>query len=281
MSRFMKPALLFTLSLCAIYSSSAFADTTQCSENEKQINSANNAVISLISYNGPIKSIVMTSSIPADGRFKALKGEMQLDECGNLLKDSTSIQEYIEGYIETNRLRTSPDNPYILKYQFQKKNSQYQHSLYMQETYQRDNNNRLNKKITQYYGNEGDLLATYTSRFQYKDGLIISEITTPLNPEEPEFITTYTYNAQGKLLKAVEDQKTLVEYQYDDMNKIVKQINKVVGMDGDIKTFISTCTEWDKFNNCITEQLESTIKFDNRTINYSKATIHNQLTYYK
>lgn len=223
----------------------------------------------------------MTSSIPADGRFKALKSETQLDECGNLLKDSMSMQEYIEGYIETNRLRTSPDNPYTLKYQYQRKNSQHEYSLYMQETYHRDANKRLNKKITQYYGNDGYLLGTYTSRFQYKDGLIVSEITTPLNPEEPQVITTYTYNAQGKLLKAVEGQKTLVEYQYDDMNKIVKQINHVAGMDDEIKTFISTCTEWDKFNNCITEQLESTIKFDNQTINYSKATMHNQLTYYK
>lgn len=113
--------LLIILSLYAVSSFSAIAASTQCTDTEKQTNIANNDIILLSSYNGPVKSVTMTSTIPHDGRFKALKGEIHFDECGELLKNSTSMQEYLEGNVETNLIRTLPNNPSVIRYQFQVK----------------------------------------------------------------------------------------------------------------------------------------------------------------
>lgn len=63
----------YPLSLYAISSSPAIAASAQCTNTEKQTNIANSDIILLSSYNGPVKSVTMTSTIPHDGRFKALK----------------------------------------------------------------------------------------------------------------------------------------------------------------------------------------------------------------
>ncbi|WP_193015142.1 hypothetical protein [Proteus sp. FME41] len=277
----MKSPLLLILAFYTTSSFSAVTPPRQCTDTEKQNNIANNTIILLNSYNGPIKSITMTSTLPDDGRFKALKGEIKLDECGNLLKDSTSMQEYVEGNVETNLIRTSPDNPYVIRYQFQIKNPQRTHSIYMQETYSKDEQNRLNKKITQYYTNDGVLIETDISRFDYKDGRIIKEISTSSSPDQDVITTQYAYNAQGKLVQVIEDKKLNVEYQYDDKGKVIKQANYIKGMYDEDKAFITTCLEWDTFNNCSKEQLESTIKYGDEIINYSKAMLYNEFTYYE
>lgn len=273
--------LLITFSLYAVSSFSAIAASTQCTDIEKQTNIANNDIILLSSYNGPVKSVTMTSTIPHDGRFKAFKGEIHFDECGKLLKDSTSMQEYFEGNVETNLIRTLPNNPSVIRYQFQRKNAYGSHSIYMQETYHKDEQNRFNKKVIQYYSNDGALLDTVTSQFDYKDGRIIKETSKSSDPTTKIITTVYTYNPQGKLQSVIEDGKINVEYQYDPEGKVVTQSNYIKGINGEDKAFITTCLEWDKFANCSKEELESTIKFDNEVVNFSKAMLHNEFIYYE
>lgn len=281
MDGLMKSQSLLILSIYVGSSFSAMAAPSLCAEDKIQVNHANNSIMLLTDYNGPVKSVIMTSTIPADGRFKALQGETQFGECGNLLKDHTSMQEYIEGDIETNLIRTSPNNPYVMRFQYQRKNNHRTHSLYMQETYTRDEQNRLNGKTTQYYANDGTLLDTFISQFHYQNGRIVSEVSTSSNSQDPAITTRYTYNEQGKLLQAIEDKKVNVEYQYNADGKVIKQINNVKGIYDEDKAFIATCLEWDKFDNCITEQFESTIKYGDEMINYSKATIYNEFQYYE
>ncbi|HEK2896061.1 hypothetical protein [Proteus terrae] len=273
--------LLITFSLYAFSSFSAIAASTQCTDIEKQTNIANNDIILLSSYNGPVKSVTMTSTIPHDGRFKAFKGEIHFDECGKLLKDSTSMQEYFEGNVETNLIRTLPNNPSVIRYQFQRKNAYGSHSIYMQETYHKDEQNRFNKKVIQYYSNDGALLDTVTSQFDYKDGRIIKETSKSSDPTTKIITTVYTYNPQGKLQSVIEDGKINVEYQYDPEGKVVTQSNYIKGINGEDKAFITTCLEWDKFANCSKEELESTIKFDDEVVNFSKAMLHNEFIYYE
>ncbi|NBN72978.1 hypothetical protein GWJ01_18040 [Proteus sp. G2618] len=273
--------LLITFSLYAVSSFSAIAASTQCTDIEKQTNIANNDIILLSSYNGPVKSVTMTSTIPHDGRFKAFKGEIHFDECGKLLKDSTSMQEYFEGNVETNLIRTLPNNPSVIRYQFQRKNAYGSHSIYMQETYHKDEQNRFNKKVIQYYSNDGALLDTVTSQFDYKDGRIIKETSKSSDPTTKIITTVYTYNPQGKLQSVIEDGKINVEYQYDPEGKVVTQSNYIKGINGEDKAFITTCLEWDKFANCSKEELESTIKFDDEVVNFSKAMLHNEFIYYE
>ncbi|HEK0786479.1 hypothetical protein ACPAVH_22030 [Enterobacteriaceae bacterium TYF_5] len=273
--------LLITFSLYAVSSFSAIAASTQCTDIEKQTNIANNDIILLSSYNGPVKSVTMTSTIPHDGRFKAFKGEIHFDECGKLLKDSTSMQEYFEGNVETNLIRTLPNNPSVIRYQFQRKNAYGSHSIYMQETYHKDEQNRFNKKVIQYYSNDGALLDTVTSQFDYKDGRIIKETSKSSDPTTKIITTEYSYNPQGKLQSVIEDGKINVEYQYDLKGKVVTQSNYIKGINGEDKAFITTCLEWDKFANCSKEELESTIKFDDEVVNFSKAMLHNEFIYYE
>lgn len=273
--------LLIIFSLYAVSSFSAIAASTQCTDIEKQTNIANNDIILLSSYNGPVKSVTMTSTIPHDGRFKAFKGEIHFDECGKLLKDSTSMQEYFEGNVETNLIRTLPNNPSVIRYQFQRKNAYGSHSIYMQETYHKDEQNRFNKKVIQYYSNDGALLDTVTSQFDYKDGRIIKETSKSSDPTTKIITTVYTYNPQGKLQSVIEDGKINVEYQYDPEGKVVTQSNYIKGINGEDKAFITTCLEWDKFANCSKEELESTIKFDDEVVNFSKAMLHNEFIYYE
>lgn len=273
--------LLITFSLYAVSSFSAIAASTQCTDIEKQTNIANNDIILLSSYNGPVKSVTMTSTIPHDGRFKAFKGEIHFDECGTLLKDSTSMQEYFEGNVETNLIRTLPNNPSVIRYQFQRKNAYGSHSIYMQETYHKDEQNRFNKKVIQYYSNDGALLDTVTSQFDYKDGRIIKETSKSSDPTTKIITTEYSYNPQGKLQSVIEDGKINVEYQYDPEGKVVTQSNYIKGINGEDKAFITTCLEWDKFANCSKEELESTIKFDDEVVNFSKAMLHNEFIYYE
>lgn len=273
--------LLIPLSLYTISLSPAIAASAQCTNTEKQTNIANSDIILLSSYNGPVKSVTMTSTIPHDGRFKALKGEIHFDECGKLLKNSTSMQEYFEGNVETNLIRTLPNNPSVIRYQFQIKNAYGSHSIYMQETYHQDKQNRFNKRVIQYYGNDGTLLDTVTSQFDYKDGRIIKETSESSDPTTKPITTEYTYSPQGKLQSVIEDGKINVEYQYDLDGKVVTQSNYIKGINGEDKAFITTCLEWDKFANCSKEELESTITFNDKVINFSKAMLHNEFIYYE
>lgn len=276
-----KQLLLITFFLYAVSSFSAIAASTQCTDTEKQTNIANNDIILLSSYNGPVKSVTMTSTIPHDGRFKALKGEIHFDECGKLLKDSTSMQEYFEGNVETNLIRTSPNNPSVIRYQFQIKNAYGSHSIYMQETYHKDEQNRFTKKVIQYYADDGALLDTITSQFDYKDGRIIRETSKSSDPTTEMITTEYNYSPQGKLQSVIEDGKINVEYQYDPEGKVITQSNYIKGINGEDKAFITTCLEWDKFANCSKEELESTIKFDDEVVNFSKVMLHNEFIYYE
>ncbi|MCT6518323.1 MULTISPECIES: hypothetical protein [Enterobacterales] len=275
------PLLFITLSFCAVSSLPAVAASTQCTETEKQANIANSDIMLLISYNGPVKSVTMTSTIPHDGRFKALKGEIHFDECGKLLKDSTSMQEYVEGNVETHLIRTLPNNPSVIRYQFQIKNAYGAHSIYMQETYHKNGQNQFNKRVIEYYANDGTLLDTITSQFDYQDGRIVKETSKSSDPTTEAITTEYQYNPQGKLQTVIEDGKINVEYQYDREGKVITQSNYVKGINGEDKSFITTCLEWDKFANCSKEELESTIKFNDEVINFSKATLHNEFIYYE
>ncbi|OAT37059.1 hypothetical protein [Proteus myxofaciens] len=277
----MKSPLLVALSLTTFCSFSALASTSECTNAERQKNLANNSIALFDTLNGPVKSVIMSSSLPDDGRFKALKGEMQFGQCGELLKNHTSMQEYFENGLETNLLRTAPDNPYEFKYKYQIKNRYLTHSVYMQDIYNRNNKNQLESKTTRYYSNEGELLDTMETQYHYTNGLITSEITQSITPDSDKIATHYTYTDQGKLLKAVEDDKTLFDYQYDKEGKILKQVQYIKGVYDEDKSYETTCIEWDKYNNCLQETLESTIKIDNETVNYSKATLYYTYEYYQ
>lgn len=105
----------------------------------------------------------------------------------------------------------------------------------MQETYSKDQQNRLNKKITQYYANDGELIDTLTSQFGYKEGRIVKEIAHSSTSSDEFFTTEYTYDPQGRLRLVKEDEKINVEYHYDDQGKVIKQANYIKGMNGEDK----------------------------------------------
>ena len=145
----MKLSLLFIFSLYTLFISlPAFATSTSCKDLQKQVNQSNNMPTLLEFYYGPIKSIIITSTLPEKGRFKAYKGEIQFDECGSLTKFDSSTQEYIHERIETNLVRMS--TPYNIKYKYQLKSLHKVYTLYLNEIYGKNSQNHLINKTSHF-----------------------------------------------------------------------------------------------------------------------------------
>ncbi|MEQ4922327.1 hypothetical protein [Proteus hauseri] len=279
----MKSRLLLTFSLCTLASFPLLANASvQCNEVDKDINFANNSIVTLEAFTGPIKSIVMTSTLPSDGRFKAIKSEITFDECGSLTKYHASLQEYTFGNIETNIIRMSESAPYDFKYKYQLKNRNYTHTFYVNEIFGKDANNLINKKTSTFYNAAGEPIGKDISQFTTKENRVVLEKVNITDAADTNQKTIhYEYDSQKRLLKSIEDNIVTLSFKYDENGKILRQIQSFKGFHDELKTYDFTCNEWDKYNNCLTWDLESTIKFDDRVVNYSKALIHNQFEYYQ
>lgn len=279
----MKSRLLLTVSLCALSSFSFLANaSTSCDTTAKDINLANNTVALLDSYSGPVKSVVMTSTLPNDGRFKAIKNEIRFDECGALTKYHASLQEYIQGYVESIIIRMPENKPYDFKFKAQLRNRYFAHTIYTHEVFSKNTQNFLDKKETSFYGEDGALIGKDISQFTIKDNRIVLETTKSANPDDVgQRTTAYEYDAQGRLLKTLENNVVTLDFKYDENGKILQQIQLINGLNGELKTYDFTCSEWDKYNNCLTWHLASKVEFNNETINFSKATLHNQFEYFE
>lgn len=283
MDSFMKSRLLLTFSFFAFSSFPLLANASaECNEVDKDINFANNTIVALEAFTGPIKSIVTTSTLPPDGRFKAIKSEIKFDECGSLTKYHASLQEYTFGNIESNIIRMSENTPYDFKYKYQLKNRDYTHTFYIHEIFSKNSQNLLDKKVSTFYNAAGETIGKDISQFTTKDNRITLETVEIKDPLDTEKKTiSYEYNDQKRLLKSEEDNIVTLNFKYDENGKILRQTQSVKGFSDELKTYDFTCLEWDKYNNCLTWDLESTIKFDDNVVNYSKAVIHNRFEYYE
>ncbi|MEQ4922328.1 hypothetical protein [Proteus hauseri] len=275
----MKLKLFSIFSLYTLGSFSVFATPISCTEKQKQINVANNIVTMLDFHNGPVKSIITTSTLSKDGRFKAYQNETRLDECGSLTKHDFSAQEYIHEHIETNLMRMP--EPYNLKYKYQLKNRNRTHTLYLNEIYNKNEQNQLTNKIAYFYDASGLLLGSESSQFFYKNGYIITEKVTKSDAGNKGNTVNYQYDTKNRLLKVVENNETTLEFTYDKDGKVLHQFQLFSSLYDDIREFNMTCNEWDKYNNCLTWDLVTTVKSNDQIINTTKAVIHDAFEYYE
>ncbi|WP_193015141.1 hypothetical protein [Proteus sp. FME41] len=269
----MKLPLFFIFSLYTPLS--AFA----CDDVQKQVNTSNNMVTMLEYYNGPVKSIITTSTLPEHGRFKAFKGEAKFDECGSLTKYHFSTQEYIHEHIETNILRMS--DPYDTKHKYQLKNRHRNHTLYLNEIYNKNEQNQLTHKISNFYDEYGTLMGSETSQYFYKSNKIITSTVTKSDVENQGNTINFYYDEQGRLLKVIENNDVTLEFNYGNDGKVLRQTQLFSSLYDDIREYDNTCREWDNYNNCLTWDLVSIVKQNNKIIDTSKATVYNKIEYYE
>ncbi|QIF94545.1 hypothetical protein [Proteus vulgaris] len=276
----MKLQLFFIFSLCTpLISFSASAKGSLCDKTHRQSNSAKSMVSMLDYYNGPVKSVITSSQLPDEGRFKAFKGEAQFDECGSLMLYDFSTQEYIHEHIETNLLRMSV--PYDIKFKYQLKNRHRTHTLYLHTLYHENDQNQLTHKVSNFYDEHGKLMGSETSQFSYSDNKITSETVIKSDTENLGNTIYFHYDKQDRLLKTVENNEITLEFNYGSDGKVLHQTQLFSSLYDDIREYDQTCREWDKYNNCLTWDLISTIKQNGELIDTSKATIYNRFEYYE
>lgn len=277
----MKLPLLFIFSLCIPFITfSVSATPTSCDESQKQINASNNMFIMVDFYYGPVKSIITSSVLPEKGRFKAFKGEAQFDECGVLTKYDFSTQEYIHEHIETNLLRMS--TPYNIKYKYQLKNRHRTHTLYLSEIYDKNTQNQFIGKTSYFYDeDDGSLIGTDIAQLLYKDNRIASETIIVSSAENKGNAIYYQYDDQGRILKAIDNNEVNLEFRYGKDGKILRQIQLFTSLYDDIREYDNTCREWDKYNNCLTWDMVSEVRKDDKIIDTSTATVFNKFEYYE
>ncbi len=280
MAHYMKYPLFFIFSLCTFFiTPPASAMSINCDKSEKQVNASNNMFITINFNYGPIKTITTTSELPKESRFKAFKGETQFDECGILTKYNFSTQEYIHEHIETNLLRMS--TPYNLKYKYQIKNRHRTHTLYLVEFYGKDNQNQLIDKTSYFYDYDGSLIGTDFAKLSYKGDKISAETIIESTAENQGNSIHYIYDEQGRLFKAIDNDEVTLEFHYGKDGKILRQMQIFTSLYDDIREYNNTCREWDKYNNCLTWDMTSEVRKDDKIIDTSTATIYNKFEYYE
>ncbi|MBG6029321.1 MULTISPECIES: hypothetical protein [Proteus] len=276
----MKLSLLSIFSLCTLFMSlPVFATSTSCKDQQKQVNQSNNMPTLLEFYYGPIKSIIITSTLPEKGRFKAYKGEIQFDECGSLTKFDSSTQEYIHERIETNLVRMS--TPYNIKYKYQLKSLHKIYTLYLNEIYGKNDQNQLINKTSHFYDGDGKLIGTDFSEIFYDGSKIASETIIESNAENQGSTIYYSYDNKGRLLKAIDNNEVILEFNYGKDDKILHQTQIFTSLYDDIREYDSTCQEWDKYNNCLTWKMVSEVRKDGTIIDTSTAIVYNKFEYYE
>lgn len=280
MTHYMKLSLLFIFSLYTLFISlPAFATSTSCKDLQKQVNQSNNMPTLLEFYYGPIKSIIITSTLPEKGRFKAYKGEIQFDECGSLTKFDSSTQEYIHERIETNLVRMS--TPYNIKYKYQLKSLHKVYTLYLNEIYGKNSQNQLINKTSHFYDGDGTLIGTDFSKIVYDGSKIASEKIIESSAENQGSTIYYSYDNKGRLLKAIDNNEVMLEFNYGEDGKILHQTQIFTSLYDDIREYDSTCQEWDKYNNCLTWNMVSEVRKDGKIIDTSTAILYNKFEYYE
>lgn len=280
MTRYMKIPLLFIFSLYTLFiSHPTFAASASCNDQQKQVNLSNNMPTLLEFYYGPIKSIIITSTLPEKGRFKAYKGEIQFDECGSLTKFDSSTQEYIHERIETNLVRMSV--PYNIKYKYQLKSLHKVYTLYLHELYGKNSQNQLINKTSHFYDGDGSLIGTDFSKIVYDANKIASETIIESNAENQGSTIYYSYDNEGRLLKAVDNDEVMLEFNYSKEGKILHQMQIFTSLYDDIREYDFTCQEWDKYNNCLTWNMVSEVRKDGSIIDTSTAVVYNKFEYYE
>ncbi|WP_368570594.1 hypothetical protein [Acinetobacter baumannii] len=276
----MKIPLLFIFSLYTLFiSHPTFAASASCNDQQKQVNLSNNMPTLLEFYYGPIKSIIITSTLPEKGRFKAYKGEIQFDECGSLTKFDSSTQEYIHERIETNLVRMSV--PYNIKYKYQLKSLHKVYTLYLHELYDKNNQNQLINKTSHFYDGDGSLIGTDFSKIVYDANKIASETIIESNAENQGSTIYYSYDNEGRLLKAIDNDEVMLEFNYSKEGKILHQMQIFTSLYDDIREYDFTCQEWDKYNNCLTWNMVSEVRKDGSIIDTSTAVVYNKFEYYE
>ncbi|MBI6218215.1 hypothetical protein ACNARK_16235 [Proteus sp. DFP240708] len=276
----MKLSLLFIFSLYTLFISlPVFATSTSCKVLQKQVNQSNNMPTLLEFYYGPIKSISITSTLPENGRFKAYKGEIQFDECGSLTKFDSSTQEYIHERIETNLVRMS--TPYNIKYKYQLKSLHKLYTLYLNEIYGKNSQNQLINKTSHFYDGDGTLIGTDFSKIVYDGNKIASETIIESSAENQGSTIYYSYDNKGRLLKAIDNNEVMLEFNYGEDDKILHQTQIFTSLYDDIREYDSTCQEWDKYNNCLTWNMVSEVRKDDTIIDTSTAIVYNKFEYYE
>ncbi|MBI6337747.1 MULTISPECIES: hypothetical protein [Proteus] len=276
----MKLSLLFIFSLYTLFISlPVFATSTSCKVLQKQVNQSNNMPTLLEFYYGPIKSISITSTLPENGRFKAYKGEIQFDECGSLTKFDSSTQEYIHERIETNLVRMS--TPYNIKYKYQLKSLHKIYTLYLNEIYGKNSQNQLINKTSHFYDGDGTLIGTDFSKIVYDGNKIASETIIESSAENQGSTIYYSYDNKGRLLKAIDNNEVMLEFNYGEDDKILHQTQIFTSLYDDIREYDSTCQEWDKYNNCLTWNMVSEVRKDDTIIDTSTAIVYNKFEYYE
>lgn len=280
MTHYMKLSLLFIFSLYTLFISlPAFATSTSCKDLQKQVNQSNNMPTLLEFYYGPIKSIIITSTLPEKGRFKAYKGDIQFDECGSLTKFDSSTQEYIHERIETNLVRMSA--PYNIKYKYQLKSLHKVYTLYLNEIYGKNSQNQLINKTSHFYDGDGTLIGTDFSKIVYDGSKIASEKIIESSAENQGSTIYYSYDNKGRLLKAIDNNEVMLEFNYGEDGKILHQTQIFTSLYDDIREYDSTCQEWDKYNNCLTWNMVSEVRKDGKIIDTSTAILYNKFEYYE
>ncbi len=280
MTRYMKIPLLFIFSLYTLFiSHPTFAASASCNDQQKQVNLSNNMPTLLEFYYGPIKSIIITSTLPEKGRFKAYKGEIQFDECGSLTKFDSSTQEYIHERIETNLVRMSV--PYNIKYKYQLKSLHKVYTLYLHELYGKNSQNQLINKTSHFYDGDGSLIGTDFSKIVYDANKIASETIIESNAENQGSTIYYSYDNEGRLLKAIDNDEVMLEFNYSKEGKILHQMQIFTSLYDDIREYDFTCQEWDKYNNCLTWNMVSEVRKDGSIIDTSTAVVYNKFEYYE
>lgn len=275
----MKLSLLFIFSLYTLFVSlPVFATSTSCTDRQKQVNLSNNMPVMLEFYYGPIKSMIKTSTLPEKGRFKAYKGEIQFDECGSLTKFYSSTQEYIHERIETNLVRMS--TPYNIKYKYQLRSLHKIYTLYLNELYDKNNQNQIINKTAHFYDGDGSPIGTDFSKIFYDGNKIASETIIESSAENQGSTIYYSYDNEGRLLKAIDNDKVMLEFNYGEDGKILHQMQIFTSMYDDIREYDSTCQEWDKYNNCLTWNMVSEVRKDGIIIDTSTAIVYNKFEYY-
>lgn len=274
----MKLQLFFIVSLyIPITTFSAFAISASCNPALREANQANNMVVMADFYYGPVKSIITTSTLPEQGRLKAFKGEARFDECGMLTKYSFSTQEYIHENIETNLLRmSSPDN---IKYKYQLKNNHNIHEVYLDEKYHRNAQNQFTEKFSYYYDND-KFVGKDVSQYHYSDNKIASETIIESSADNKGAVTQFYYDAQGRMLKTVENENVILEFKYAEDNKVLRQRQIFTSLYDDIREYDNTCKEWDSYNNCLTWDLVTRVIKNDKVLDTSTATVYNKFEYY-
>ncbi len=252
----------------------------RCNDAARDINQQNTFIITGTKYNGPVKSITITS-YRSMGLILWVKEKLHFNACGALTRYDYEYREMAMEESQVPITQTTqivpekPDQATVIISNLSPGGSML--STQIDQQYTRNDENRI-VSLTETYKTAPDNQSWQSeTRYRYQNNQLVSEKETE-NGETR--IKVYHYDNNGLLTDIDQPNVMTQQYTYNEYNQVAGVTQKLPTFWGK-SAYSYTCYKWDQYGNCELQTMIKAIQLEGSSaIQSSGITLESRYEYY-